>query len=306
MPDSNSTADSTPFDSRFDARFDLNSIETALRSQLIGRTGLNELWDIIDSSSTRAAELAGKGAPEGVFVIARQQSAGRGRQGKTWLSKADSGIYISFILRPPLKSSVLPLASFAVGLATAEAIEATLGITAGIKWVNDLIFDGRKLGGILCEIPGQNTTPAQQNKTQSPNAQTKSAATPPLIIGIGINLNLEQSSLPDELQGRVASLDQICGKAVDANTLIAELCLRLEFRYEELKQGGAKEILDAWKERSVTLGKQIKAISGNQEIFGQAIDIAQNGALIVRDENGQEIHLHAGEISLRLADGSYA
>ncbi|MBY0358194.1 MAG: biotin--[acetyl-CoA-carboxylase] ligase [Candidatus Obscuribacterales bacterium] len=276
------------------SRFALEVIEAHLTSTIVGRskTDANEIWQVLDSTNNRASDLARAGADEGPFVLARQQTAGRGRQGKSWLSKADSGVYISFLLRPELTPASLPLLSFVAGLACAEAVERTCGLQPGLKWVNDLVFDGRKLGGILCEAPGQETK----------NRQQKSA----VIIGIGINLDLTAIDLPAELKDRVAALDQLCGRQIDANLLVASLCSALEKYYLLLRSGKGETIIKLWKERSATLGKTIRATLADKEIYGLAADVAADGALIVRTEENKEIRLHAGEISIRLADGSYA
>lgn len=281
-------------ESNNNSRFALDVIETHLTSTVVGRskTDANEIWQVLDSTNNRASDLARAGAGEGLFVLARQQTAGRGRQGKNWLSQVDSGVYISFLLRPELKPASLPLLSFVAGLACVEAIELTCGLRPGLKWVNDLVYDGRKLGGILCEAPGQETK----------NHEQKSA----VIIGIGINLDLASSDLPHELKDRVAALDMLCGKQVDANLLVASLCSALEKYYFLLRSGKGETIIKLWKERSTTLGKTIRATFADKEICGLATDVATDGALIISTKEGPEIRLHAGEISIRLADGSYA
>lgn len=275
-------------------RLNLSAIEAALQSRFIGcsNNGRNELWDVIDSTNNRALELAKKGAPEGLFVIGRQQTAGRGRQGKNWISRPDSGIYISYILRPELNPASLPLLSLVAGLSAVEAIEKCLSVSAGLKWVNDLIYEGRKLGGILCEAPGQ-------------EAGARDIGSTAIIVGIGLNLSLQETDLPPELQGRTACLDRICNKMIDANALVAELCSSLEWQYNKLKQGNSGAIIEEWVRHSVTIGKRIRALVGNEEIFGMATGLAGSGALIVDCDNGKRIQLHAGEISIRLEDGSY-
>src|SRR5215470_16608177 len=119
----------------------LDRLESQLATGRFGRAAgwANELWDSIDSTNNRAAELAGSGAPEGVLVIARQQTAGRGRQGRTWISPPDSGVYVSLLLRPRLPSTQMPMHTIACGVAAARAIESCAGVRIGLKWVNDLV-----------------------------------------------------------------------------------------------------------------------------------------------------------------------
>ncbi|HEY9720025.1 MAG TPA: biotin--[acetyl-CoA-carboxylase] ligase, partial [Trichormus sp.] len=121
----------------------LEKIEKRLTSGVIGRSSWNnELWQTIDSTNSRAAQLAAEGAPEGVIVLARQQTAGRGRLGRVWVSPPDAGIYLSVILRPAeLLPAELALITLAVGVAVSSAIERCAGVKVGLKWVNDLVFE---------------------------------------------------------------------------------------------------------------------------------------------------------------------
>ncbi len=262
----------------------LDVIETSLTTKIIGKApgAKNELWPEIGSTNTRAAALAAEGCPEGVIVLARQQTAGRGRLGRAWISPPDAGIAFSVILRPQLELSRLPLITLATGVAVAQAIEASIGVRPGLKWVNDLTLSGKKLGGILAEMPGQ-----------------------ALIIGIGINVRLEEADLPPELKDKVEWLERAVGRPVDPNLIVLELAHKLEAAYELLKEGQTKKIVSLWKDYSITLGQLIEASSNNQSIKGRAVDIADSGALIVEDESGKRTEIVAGEISIRLQNGDY-
>ncbi|MBX9721214.1 MAG: biotin--[acetyl-CoA-carboxylase] ligase [Candidatus Obscuribacterales bacterium] len=279
-------------------RFDFASIEAGLDTYIIGKAGKNELWDEIGSTNDRAIELAQNAAPEGVIVLARMQNGGRGRLGRSWLSVKDAGIFLSIILRPPLDQSVLPLISFVAGVAAAEAIENTVGMKIGLKWVNDLVYEGKKIGGILAEMPA-----ARQANTERGDGVI---LPPAVILGMGINLALSADLIPEELIGKVESLDNICGKKIDANYLLSEFCNSLENQYKHLLHSAPELVLEQWKKYSATLGKRIKAQVGNIELEGIAEDLSDSGALVLRLDNGQERLLHAGEITIRLEDGRYA
>jgi BirA family biotin operon repressor/biotin-[acetyl-CoA-carboxylase] ligase len=279
------------------ARLDLTAISSMLSTRLIGRAPdwPNEIWDSIDSTSNRAAELARQGAPEGLIVLARQQTAGRGRQGRAWVSQMDAGVYMSFLLRPNRHRSDLPLHTLACGVACVEAIAGATGLHIGLKWVNDLVASGKKVGGILAEIPSPSAS-------ASPNDSERIA----LILGIGINLRLDVSTLPEALQGRVESLENLAGQPVDPNALVAAIASRLEQVLRLLEQGQHGRILDAWRQYSITLGREVRAVFGGSDVTGVAVDIDDSGGLIVESSNQKRIVLNAGEISVRNPDGTYA
>lgn len=275
----------------------LANLESHFKTEVLGRAvGFkNELWDSIDSTNTRAAELAAQGAPEGVVVIARQQTAGRGRLGRTWLSPLDSGVYLSMILRPAAPISKMPLLTIAAGVAGAAGIALASEVTVGLKWVNDLVFDGRKVGGILCELPRSTAIIENSDSSSLP---------PPMIVGIGINVALNEDNVPDELKTKVEWLERIAGCAIDRNKLVAEIVNEFEVVYGQMLAGETSSVIDRWRRQSVTLGREIIATSGARTFAGVAVDIAEDGSLIVDCEEGRK-NLHAGEITIRQKDGNY-
>ncbi|HEY9788996.1 MAG TPA: biotin--[acetyl-CoA-carboxylase] ligase [Candidatus Obscuribacterales bacterium] len=273
----------------FPDHLDLSSLNNLLATRRLGKAPgwANEVWESIPSTNTRALELAKQGAPEGVIVGARQQTAGKGRMGRTWISPPDAGIYLSFLLRPQLPPTASRLMSFAAGVAVLRSVQTLYGFTVGLKWVNDIVYGARKLGGILCEM--------------SPGGET-----PALIVGIGLNLCTPQGDVPEELVAVATNLVEITNQPPDVNRLAVQMALELEMAYELLLQGHASELLKYWRRYSVTLGKQIRAQSGNRTFEGTATDIAEDGALLVLLDSGDTVSLHAGDVSIRNADGSYA
>lgn len=276
---------------------DLSVLSPLLSTNRLGKAPSweNELWDCIDSTNNRAAQLLANGAPEGVIVLARQQTAGRGRQGRTWISPPDAGLYMSFLLRPSKDRTDLPLHTLACGVACVKAIWECAGLEVGLKWVNDLVVSGKKVGGILAEIPSSTS-----GKTAGHSHLT------PLVLGIGINMQLDLSEVPDELKNRVESLENLAGQPVDPNLLVAAIARYLEQTLDHLASGRQQEVLDAWRQHSVTLGRQINAISGTTQIEGLAVDIDEGGGLIVESATQGRVTLHAGEITIRSSDGTYA
>ncbi|MBK9145725.1 MAG: biotin--[acetyl-CoA-carboxylase] ligase [Candidatus Melainabacteria bacterium] len=265
----------------------LRRFESLLKTRRIGKPekSANEYWQEIDSTNTRMAKLARDGACHGTVVMADCQTRGRGRLGRTWVSPPGSGLYLSILLRPERPLAELPVVTLSLGVAAARAVFAVCGLQIGLKWVNDLILDGRKTGGILAEMPVTGGNPA-------------------LVAGIGLNVNLDAADIPEELEAKVTSLSQHCTTTIDTIELAVELCYQIEEIFEKVEKGMDAEILDEWKSLSVTLGKEIVCLSGNNTIEGTAYDLSPAGALIVRTESGTR-ELHAGEISIRNKDGSY-
>jgi len=274
---------------------DLKQIEGLLRTREIGKPATfdNELWDSVDSTNNRAMALAKQGAPHGLIVLAREQTAGRGRLGRTWVSPPDSGLYMSFLLRPAIFKPQIPLITIASGLACAKAISFGFSTKIGIKWVNDLVLSGRKLGGILSEL------------YLSPDATPVSEfAQSALIAGIGINIEPPGQGIPVELRSQMAWLSEIAPKGVDRNLLVAQIALELEQVLDLLSQQAIDEVLNGWRQYAVTLGESVIATIGDDQFVGVAIDIDSSGALIL-DTNAGRRTLTAGEVTIRQSKGSY-
>jgi BirA family biotin operon repressor/biotin-[acetyl-CoA-carboxylase] ligase len=270
----------------------LEAIEARLSTRSIGRTSTpNEVWQTIDSTNTRAAELAKAGAPDGVFIAARQQTAGRGRLGRIWVSPPDAGVYLSVLLRPiQLSGANLSTITLASGVAVSRAVETVTGVRLGLKWVNDLVCDGRKIGGILAEMHGGG------GETMSERA---------LIIGFGLNVRMEPDAVPEDLRDKMGWLEALAKDRLDSNAITAQLLLELERVYDQLKAGQSAKILQEWRSRSVTLGQEIIASCGDTSLAGTAEDIDETGALLVKSSDGQIHHIHAGEVTIRTRQGKY-
>jgi len=285
-------------------KLQLSKIEALLTTSWLGQSDhANELWKTIDSTNNRAMELARLGAPHGVMVIASEQSAGRGRNGNQWLSPAGSGVYISFLIRPNLATVNLPVITLVAGVAVTKAIQGYLGIEIGLKWVNDLIVDGKKVGGILSEYVASNKQSESYN-TKSPNENM-----PALIIGIGLNIRQSNMQLPAELEQKMGFLDTAVQgpgdkNLIDSNQLVASIANELEIAFDQVQAGQLSILLDQWRAYSITLGEEIVANIGDKQIIGQALDITNSGELIVKTKAGN-VTLSAGEVSIRKPGGTY-
>lgn len=275
-------------------QLDLSTVESLLTTEMVGRPqgARNEFWEQIDSTNNRALLIAQEGAPEGVIVLADSQTAGRGRLGRSWLSPFGAGLYMSVLLRPDSLSASLPLITIASGLAVAMAVEIVTAVKLQLKWVNDLVFQGRKVGGILAELQGLTAAAPASGFRQA------------LVVGIGVNISSRNVRLPQELTDKVGWLEDLSHHPVDKNVLVSQIAYELEQVLKLLWAGNMKSILDAWRCYSATLGENVRATVGDNIIEGLAVDITDSGALLVKTRSGTQ-ELHAGEVTIRRPDGSY-
>ena len=245
-------------------------------SQTLGRR--LEVHDRLDSTNTRAKQLAAQGAPHGYLVCADSQDSGRGRFGRAFFSPEHSGVYITYILRPQLPAERAVMITSLAAVAVARAVEAVSGIQAGIKWVNDIYVNGRKLCGILCEA----------------SMDFESGMLEYAVLGIGINVM--KMDFPDELRDIATSIGNECGRDVSRSQLIAEISNQLDALYPELETGG---FMAENRSRSIVIGKDVTVIRGDERYPAHVLDIDAQGRLVVRTETGVT-RVGAGEISLKL------
>lgn len=256
--------------------------ETGIRAQL-GQHSLGcrmEVYDEIDSTNRRAREWAMAGAPEGALVIAREQTAGRGRFDRRFVSPRDAGVYMSLILRPrwPAERSVLITSMTAV--AVARAVEKLSGAEAQIKWVNDVVLNGKKVCGILCEA----------------GLNFESGAMDHVVVGIGINV--ARQTFPPELEAIATSLGNVAPAPVDANILVAEVLDQMAELYRRLDPA---EFMAEYRARSNVLGRLVTVMRGDERFEAVAEAIDDEGGLLVRAGAGL-VRLQSGEISIKLED----
>jgi BirA family biotin operon repressor/biotin-[acetyl-CoA-carboxylase] ligase len=232
-----------------------------------------------DASSTNdlAAAMAERNAPEGRVVVANAQSAGRGRHGRSWISPAGAGLYVSAVLRPA--GQALQLLTIAAGVAVAEGIQSATGLAADVKWPNDVHAHGRKVAGILAEASSSNIAGAIHH----------------VVVGAGINVM--PAAYPPEIAGRATSLEAELGRPVDRGLVLAEYLCALAARYRDLQGGGANRIVDAWRARAAAmLGRRVQWEGTGTIHDGIALDIDETGALVVRTAAGP-VRLVAGEVT---------
>lgn len=261
----------------------LLSCPDSLMAPVIAR-GLQTRWagrqivylPSVDSTNRRARQLAAEGAPHGTLVIADEQTAGRGRRGRGWISPAGEGVFMSLILRPQSHPSEVARLSMQTALAVALAIAQTTGLDARIKWPNDIVCGGRKVCGMLLEM----------------NADEQ--AVHDVVAGIGINVH--QTQFAPEIEKTASSLDLLSGQRVCRAALVRAFLEAFE-RAEALAAQGA--LMDAYRARSATLGQRVQVIAPAGSFTGTALAVTDSGSLIVEDEEGQRREVLAADVSVR-------
>jgi BirA family biotin operon repressor/biotin-[acetyl-CoA-carboxylase] ligase len=251
-----------------------SEIQWNLAAKILGREVIS--YKKIDSTNVAACALAEKGLKEGVVVLAEEQTKGKGRLGRSWLSPPHGGIYLSCILRPSMPPGEVPKLTLAVSLGVAKAIREITGLTAMIKWPNDILINSKKVCGILLEMK------AEQDRLDF------------VIVGIGINANTPAKLLP---RG-AASLKGELGRDVSRIRLTQKVLEHVEESYGRLLKGGFSRILEEWKELTDMLGSRVKVIVPNREFEGQALDVDVDGALLVRLDTGFIERAPSGDVVL--------
>ncbi len=249
------------------------AITRGLHTRIIGREVL--YFPSLPSTMDTARDAAIKGAKEGTVVITGEQTGGRGRLKREWLAP-EGNIALSIILRPEIKT--LPYLIMIASLAAARSIESVAGVRADIKWPNDVLIRGKKVGGILIE------NEVRGNKVAFS------------IVGIGINIDLKAADYA-EIADTATSLKEVSGKNNLRIRIITSLLEEFDRLYLLLPDG--KPIYEAWRDRLVTLGKKVKAQSGGRVIEGIAEAVDENGALVIKGEDGRLTKVVAGDVTLR-------
>jgi BirA family biotin operon repressor/biotin-[acetyl-CoA-carboxylase] ligase len=249
-------------------------------------------FDTIDSTNTEALKQARLGAEEGLCIVARQQTAGRGRHGRTWVSEPDAGLYFSIVLRPKIETQFLPLITLMTGVAVRDTL-GELGIDADIKWVNDLHVDGKKICGILAET-------------------TDTAKGLAVIVGIGINIkssnfppeiadtatSIEELQKPARQRGRNDQPDRYALADARASALAESLTKYITYFYDILhSNNGPAEIINEWRKRSSYFsGKPVRVVLENESLTGVTDGVEPNGALRVKRSDGTLVIVQAGDV----------
>jgi BirA family biotin operon repressor/biotin-[acetyl-CoA-carboxylase] ligase len=252
------------------------AVQAALKTRLVGRH--LEAYTGIASTNLRAVELARSGAPDGAVVIADSQSAGRGRLGRRWFAPPGTSLLLSLVLRPELEPAQASRTTMLCSLAAIEAIRQVSGVRAEIKWPNDLVVGGRKLGGVLTELG------------------LSGASLDYVVVGMGLNVNLDVESLPEVMTPPTSLLAET-GRAYSRLALVTALLEAVEARYLRLRAGWSPHA--EWRQHLTTLGQSVQIGTPEEVIIGQAVDADADGALLVLTPEGTQRCILVGDVTLR-------
>lgn len=237
--------------------------------------------DAVDSTNSEAERQLAAGSPVPLVILARQQTEGRGRRGRTWHSPAAGNLYCTFVFRPRLEPARLQDFTLWMGLNICELISNFCKIDPGLKWPNDLLFAGRKCGGMLTE------------------ARIDADQIRDLVFGLGLNLNGRAADLPRDLQRTATSLAEATGAPVDLNRFAAALIGRVLGAYDQFTEGGYRDkFAGLWKRYDVLRGRPVSVVQGTRTVAGTATGIDNEGSLIVRLNSGRAERFRAGEVTL--------
>jgi len=256
--------------------WDPDELQNELATRCLGRR--LHLFNRISSTNEFAKRIARRGAPEGTLVLADAQSSGRGRHGRRWESPADRGLWFSFIMRSDATIKQLGLLPLLVGAVIVEELENMLGRRFQVKWPNDVLYEGRKICGILCEA--QFTPPAIDY----------------VVVGIGVNVNQSEDEFPLALRNWARSLSTVMNKPLDRKGLLIHLVHGLDRAFFSGHELPVKKI-KLWKNACAEIGKTITLRHGREHLTGVFENVSEQGELILRC--GEALHhLAAAEFSI--------
>ena len=247
-------------------------IQFELGTKILGKNIVYE--DTVTSTMDVAFQLGMKGAAEGTVVCAESQTRGRGRLGRTWASPKGKGITFSILLRPKLPPLAVAKLTLLCGVAVSDAIKKITGLEVNIKWPNDILIENKKLAGILTELN------AEMDRVKF------------VIVGIGLNVNTSGSQLPEGATSLKNETKQTFSRVI----VFQEILREIEKWYLATHSEGFSSLLQRWKELSVTLGKWVKVTDPSGKYEGEAINIDEDGGLLIRQDSGVVVKKMAGDV----------
>ena len=249
-----------------------DEITNDLNTRRIGHKILS--YESLDSTNRMALEMGAQGTPEGVVIFAEEQTKGKGRLGRRWVSPKGKGLTFSVILRPILEILELPRITLMAAVATAQALTELIGQKVHIRWPNDLLLNERKICGILTEM----------------NAESDRIGY--VVMGIGVNVNTERTHLPEG----ATSLKEETGQTWNRCSIAARILEKLEHHYENLNRGRFQEMALIWENHSSLTGRRIVVRTLRETIEGTASGIDEDGALWIRQDSGVQTKILSADI----------
>jgi BirA family biotin operon repressor/biotin-[acetyl-CoA-carboxylase] ligase len=256
---------------------DASLLAEGMQTENIGR--MVDVHSEAESTQIIAHSLAREGAMEGTLVLAERQNAGRGRLGRSWHSPAGKGVWMSLILRPNIPIQNAPQLTLLSAVVLSRCLQEW-GIAADIKWPNDIYVKGKKVAGILTEL---NADPDRIHYA---------------IVGIGMNVNLAQNDIPDDLKNKATSLRIETGVVVDRVKVIQRFCCHFEQWYRLYLKEGFLPIKSVWEARSISLGEPLLARTLQGDIRGTAMEIDEIGALVIRTDGGEIKKIYSADLEM--------
>ena len=256
--------------------------EETLKNKLAGKLIGNQVYYFseIDSTNDAAHRLGVDGAHEGTVVIADRQIKGKGRLQREWHSPSGSNIYTSIILRPNLEPDRAPQISILAGVAVAETLDKYCRGQVKLKWPNDVLLKGKKVCGILAQM------------------KTSASRVDFIILGIGINVNIDYNQLPQDIKNTATSLAIETGSKISRQELIIGLYENLAKWYKKLMEGGFDAVKEKWLSLVPMIGQKVQIMSGNEVLSGKALGLDERGALLLLTAEDRRIKISAGDAAI--------
>jgi len=263
------------------ARLNVNRIQEDLHTKRFGKKIF--FVEEVESTNEWATELAQYGTEEGTVALAETQTQGRGRLDRKWVSPK-GGLWFSIVLRPKLTVAEAAKLVFVAGLAVAEVLDEKYGLKVETKWPNDVLIGGRKVCGILLEM---------RSVDEDVNF---------VVVGIGVNVNFRvERSFSAELRESATSIENELGRKVKLDGFFKSLLERLESLYDSYLEFGFAPILSRWKRHAGFLGHKVVVATREEELSGLALDIDDEGALVLKSETGVVKRVFVGDVLLQMS-----
>lgn len=264
-------------------RLTAGTIQPWLRTERLGKKLI--CLDSVDSTNNYLKRLAMEGAEDGTVVVADEQTAGRGRLGRSFQSPPGAGIYMSFLLRPQVEPARAVNLTACTAVAMCDAVQAACGLRPQIKWTNDVLLSRRKICGILTEMSVEGETGALQY----------------VVVGIGVNVNQALEDFPEDIRHIAGSVAMAAGERVDRGRLTAEIINAMDKMYAGWLEGVWS--VDRYRADCATLGREVRVIRGDTQRVAVAEAVDDDFGLVVRYEDGTRETVVSGEVSVRGLEG---